>query len=241
VRTKVDSRPATEPFQHAGLAVTESIGRPPLQPDFVGQFRACYVDDATGRFEGESADVELVLETRYATDEQVEIFTTYQGIEHRALSVNELVSQLPALIELRIPQPVPIEFDGVVRTATFVEVYRPSSSNRAFEDTVKAVLEIGTEAWESPWTDFLGDALTELHGIAPPWRFRTCVSCVAAGHPTGYVNNEQLLWCYRDAPGALAEYSQSGRFAGGFHAFAGQYWVRAFHRCSAWRPRTVVT
>jgi hypothetical protein len=221
--------------------MTESDPNYPDQPDFVRQFRASYVDEATGRFgEGMHAS-HLLVETRYAANEEVEIFTVYQGVEHRARSINELVSRLPGLKELRIPRSVPIEASGKETTGMFIEIHRPSMTSNSFESTVKVVLEIESESWESPWTDFLSDALNELHRIALPWRFRTCISCAMAGHPTPYGNDDQLLWCYRDAPLALAEYAQSKRFAGGLNAFAGHYWVRGFHRCSAWRPRGIPT
>jgi hypothetical protein len=225
-------------IHYAGVAITESSVHPREQPDFVRQFRAAYVDDAVGQLAG-GDEVQLLLETRYGADEQVEIFTVHQGIERRAKSMNELVARLADLEQLRIPRLVPLQVDGKVTTGTITEVYRPSTTSNPFEGTVKAVLEFDSATWESPWTDFLGDALTELHGLNSHWRFRTCISCAMAGHPTPYGNDDQQLWCYRDSPEALAELAQHGRFAGGSHAFSGYYWVRAFHRCASWRQRVV--
>ena len=216
--------------------LTEGEEPPKGRPRYFDQFRACYLDEALGSFEG-AGDVAILLELRFREDEQIEIFTVHDETEARTL--NDLVRQMDGLIELRIPRLVPVEYNGTTTIAKFTEVYRASASNKAFEDTVKAVLEIDSHRWESPWTDFLEDAVHELHAAATPWRFRTCITCVFSSHPTPYGNSDLLRWCYRDSPDAKEWKTRDVRELSGSRAFTGHYWVRAFHRCSAWRPDKV--
>lgn len=212
--------------------MTEAGDSSKERPGYFGQFRACYVDEAVGRFEGQR-EVPLLLELRFREDEQLEIFTSVEDTEYRARTLNELVGRLDGLVELRIPRLVPVEYEGAATVGKFTEVYRPSATSNAFEDTVKAVLEIDSTRLESRWTDFLEDALVELHTAPASWRFRTCITCALSGHPTPYGNSDQLRWCYRDSP----DVKRSARQLSLPEAFSGHYWVRAFHRCSAWRPR----
>jgi len=203
---------------------------------FAGQFRACYVDDAVA-LEAHGLQRDLIIETRYRPDEGVELFTIYNEVRVRATTLNDLVSKLDGIDEIQIPRKVPIDFGERVVVGRFTEHYRPSRSGNAFAETVKATLQVDTNVWESPWSDFLGDALVELHQLSPAWRFRTCMTCALAAQPSPYGNTDREFWCYRDSPEAIREYEQTGRFSDGPYRFTGNYWVPAFHRCAAWRLR----
>jgi hypothetical protein len=207
-------------------------------PDRQTQFRACYVDDATCVRAGH-ADVPLTIETRYRTDDSVELFTVHEGIEHRSTDLLGLAIQLLEVQELHVSHVAPIELLGRVVNARFTEVYRPSPTENYFEDTVKAILEVDADVWQSTWCASLMEAIYELHADAPEWRFRTCLSCGLAGYASDYLNTDREFWCYRDAPDAIAESGRSGQYSRGTHRFKGIYFVRAFHRCAAWRPRPI--
>lgn len=206
------------------------------QLDYASQFRACYVNDAVAIRSGHS-DVHLTIETRYRADDHVEIFTVHDGIEYRCRELLDLTMQLPNLQELRVYHAVPIELLGRLASARFVEVYRPSPTDSYFVDTVKAILEVESNVWESTWCAMLMEAIEELHSDAPEWRFQTCLTCGLAGYPTDYLNSDREFWCYRDVPGAFTESGSSGQYSRGTHRFEGIYFVPAFHRCASWRPR----
>lgn len=201
---------------------------------YSGQFRACYAEEAVALIGQKHLD--LVIETRYRADEGVELFTSCEGTEYRAGSLHELIERLPHIQVLRILHTVPVEFEGTPKSAHFTEIHRPSRTSRPFEDTVKVMLKVDDRTFESPWTESVREALTELHLLDASWHFRTCMTCDFASHPSPYSNPDLEFWCYRDAPRTRSRLPAS-TVVDTDDRFAGQYWVRAFHRCASWRLR----
>ena len=67
------------------------------------------------------------------------------------------------------------------------------------------------------------------------WHLKTCHGCKFSRPAFLWpVSDRDELRCYRDAPDALAELRSQGKFASSEALHAGEYFVNAFHRCSAW-------
>jgi hypothetical protein len=90
----------------------------------------------------------------------------------------------------------------------------------------------------------LQDAIWELQEQTEKlasWWFRTCYHCRYSGQARSYALSDREYWCYRDVPEAYEEIRSRGKYASSAARFAGDYFVDAFHMCSAWQPVVFMT
>lgn len=207
-------------------------------PDYFKHFAAFHAYEAIYRTV--ENEVQILLEIRSFADERELLFTIINSQPVQVSSVHELVYSRPELLSLSIPHSVRLLWDGTVKKAEIVEVF--SQSHHPDYPQVASLqlrLNIEGKTYETAICDTLQDAIEELHEMTSTeaqWWLYTCYSCRFSGHARNYSVGDREYWCYRDFPEAYDEIKSKGKYASSARRFAGDYFVDAFHMCSAWQP-----
>lgn len=217
------------------IILSEDTGKPfnPMQFISFQVYDAIYLTD-----EGEE---HILLEQRQRYDRSFLVYTQIQGREIRANSIHELVISQPDCLSITINHNVPIIWDTISRQVILQETFSPDPT-QVTKIAINLKLIVDDVTYESTENDCVTEAWQELHEEIDPhinWHLKTCLSCnftrPAFLFPTSDRDEHR---CYRDVSEAFTEVQEKSKFASRKARYAGDYFVSAFHRCSAWEKIT---
>jgi hypothetical protein len=206
-------------------------------PENAAHFVSSHIQEAVYKTEYEEQII--LLESRQFPTEEELLFTIVNDQEFRVPSIHELVYALPSLMSLSLSHSIRLFWNGVIKKATFIEIFTPSRTQRPPLADLQIKLAIDDKSFQTTICDTLQDAIWELHDLTrteAEWRLYTCYHCQYSGQARDYLVGDRQYWCYRDVPDAIAEIKARGKPIRSETRWAGAYYVDAFHTCAAWRP-----
>lgn len=180
----------------------------------------------------------IVIEERANALDEFEIYAIVKGEPIRARFFEEFAASLPGMRRLEIPHRIELVWDGEIRKADFIEVFKRSAEgdgHAMIEFSV--VLKVGDNSYATEACDTLQDAIWELEETIShraTWRIRSCYHCFYSGHARFYATSDREYWCYRDIPD-FPEWKSDWKGATPSERSSGHFYVNAFHTCAAWR------
>jgi hypothetical protein len=212
-------------------------------PDYFKNFAAFHVYEAI--YHTVEKVEQILLEVRSFANEETSLFTIINDQPVRVGSVHELVYSRPELISLSISHVVRLLWNDEMKKAEIVEIFSHSQDpGHPQVASLQLRLNIEGKTYETTICDTLQDAIEELHEMTraeAQWLLYACYSCRYSGYARDYSVSDREYWCYRDVPDAYEEIKSKGKYASSAARFAGNYFVDAFHMCSAWQPVILIS